>query len=48
MFALYDYDKSGLIESKEILIALANFTGAGKEDKLKFAFSCLMRTAMVS
>ena len=38
VFALYDYDKSGLIESKEILIALANFTGAGKEDKLKFAF----------
>lgn len=38
VFALYDYDKSGLVESKEILIALANFTGAGKEDKLKFAF----------
>ena len=38
VFALYDYDKSGLIESKEILIALANFTGAGKEDKLKFDF----------
>ena len=38
LFALYDYGKAGLIDSKEILIALANFTGAGKEDKLKFAF----------
>lgn len=38
VFALYDYDKAGLIDSKKVLIDMANFTGAGKEDKLKFAF----------
>mmetsp|Transcript_21361 Transcript_21361/g.48519 ORF Transcript_21361/g.48519 Transcript_21361/m.48519 type:complete len:230 (-) Transcript_21361:35-724(-) len=38
VFHLYDYEKSGLIDVKELLIGLANFTGAGKEDKLKFAF----------
>ena len=35
---MYDYKSAGLIEASEVLIALANFTGAGKEDKLKFAF----------
>ncbi len=33
VFKLYDYAGSGLIDAKEILIALANFTGAGKDDK---------------
>jgi serine/threonine-protein phosphatase 2B regulatory subunit len=35
---LYDYDKTGQIDAREFLIALSNYTGAGKEDKLKFAF----------
>ena len=39
VFRMYDYNQSGLIDAKELLIALANFTGAGKEDKMKFAFS---------
>jgi hypothetical protein len=30
---MYDYNQSGLIDAKELLIALANFTGAGKDDK---------------
>lgn len=33
VFKLYDYDQSGQIDAKELLIALANFTGAGKDDK---------------
>ncbi len=33
IFANYDYRKTGMIDAKEILIALANFTGAGKDDK---------------
>ena len=33
LFQTFDYQKSGKIDAKEILIALANFTGAGKEDK---------------
>jgi hypothetical protein len=32
---MYDYNKSGLIDAKELLIALASyFTGAGKDDKV--------------
>jgi len=38
LFRLYDYKKSGLVDAKEVMIAMTNFTGAGKEDKLKFAF----------
>ena len=38
VFKMYDYNRSGLIDAKEMLIALANFTGAGKDDKMKFAF----------
>jgi serine/threonine-protein phosphatase 2B regulatory subunit len=38
VFKLYDYDKTGQIDAREFLIAISNFTGAGKEDKLKFAF----------
>lgn len=37
-FRLYDYDKTGQIDAREFLIALSNYSGAGKEDKLKFAF----------
>ena len=33
VFKMYDYNRSGLIDVKELLIALANFTGAGKDDK---------------
>jgi serine/threonine-protein phosphatase 2B regulatory subunit len=33
VFKMYDINRSGLISAKEVLIALANFTGAGKEDK---------------
>ena len=33
LFKMYDYNRSGLIDTKELLIALANFTGAGKDDK---------------
>ena len=29
---------TGLIDAKEVLVALTNFTGASKDDKLKFAF----------
>jgi len=36
VFASYDYDKAGLIDARELFIALANFTGAGKEDKQVF------------
>jgi serine/threonine-protein phosphatase 2B regulatory subunit len=38
LFQLFDYDKSGQIDVREFLIALINFTGATKEDRLKFAF----------
>ena len=40
VFQLYDYDKTGQIDAREFLIAVSNYTGAGKEDKLKFAFMC--------
>jgi len=33
VFASFDYRKDGLVEAKEILLALANFTGAGKDEK---------------
>ena len=39
VFKGYDPNRSGLIDSKEFLIALANFVGAGKDDKIKFCFS---------
>ena len=38
VFQLYDYDKTGQINGQEFLIAVLNFTGAGDEDRLKFAF----------
>ncbi len=38
LFQLFDYEKSGQIDVREFMIALSNFTGAGKDDKLKFAF----------
>jgi serine/threonine-protein phosphatase 2B regulatory subunit len=39
LFQLFDKDKSGHIDVKEFFVGLSNFTGAGKDDKLKFAFS---------
>jgi Ca2+-binding EF-hand superfamily protein len=33
LFNMFDYRKSGTVDTKEVLIALANFTGAGKDDK---------------
>ena len=33
VFSSFDYRKDGLVDAKEILIALVNFTGAGKDDK---------------
>jgi len=38
VFQLFDYDKAGQIDIREFMIALSNFTGAGKDDKLKFSF----------
>ena len=38
VFQLYDYDRTGQIDAREFLIATSIYTGAGKEDKLKFAF----------
>ena len=38
MFQMFDKDKSGQIDVREFMIGLSNFTGAGKEEKLKFAF----------
>lgn len=38
VFQLFDNDKLGRIDVREFMIALSNFTGAGKEEKLKFAF----------
>lgn len=38
LFQLFDRDKSGQIDVKEFMIGLANFSGASKEEKLKFAF----------
>jgi Ca2+-binding EF-hand superfamily protein len=33
IFVKFDTRNSGMIDAKEIMIALANFTGAGKDDK---------------
>eukprot|EP00941_MAST-03F_sp_MAST-3F-sp1_P003129 g3129.t1 len=38
LFQQFDKDRSGQIDMKEFLISLSNFTGAGKEERLKFAF----------
>merc|ERR1712054_145800 len=32
LFQLFDYEKSGQIDVREFMIALSNFTGAGKDD----------------
>ncbi len=33
LFKMYDYNNSGLIDAKELMTALNNFTGASKDDK---------------
>lgn len=38
VFQLFDMDKTGRIDVREFMIALSNFSGAEKEEKLKFAF----------
>jgi serine/threonine-protein phosphatase 2B regulatory subunit len=38
LFQMFDKDRSGQIDVREFMIGLSNFTGAGKDDKLKFAF----------
>lgn len=38
LFQMFDKDRSGQIDVREFMIGLSNFTGAGKEEKLKFAF----------
>lgn len=38
LFQLFDVDRSGQIDIREFMISLTNFAGAGKDDKLKFAF----------
>ena len=38
VFQLFDTVKSGHIDVREFMIGLSNFTGASKDEKLKFAF----------
>jgi serine/threonine-protein phosphatase 2B regulatory subunit len=42
VFASFDYRKDGLVDAKEVLIALANFTGASKDDKCVFFHVVIM------
>lgn len=37
-FILYDYDKCGLIEIRDFLISILNFTDISREERLKFSF----------
>lgn len=39
LFQLFDKDRSGQIDVREFMIGLQNFTGAGKDERLKFAFT---------
>jgi len=39
LFQMFDKDRSGQIDVREFMIGLQNFTGAGKEERLKFAFT---------
>jgi serine/threonine-protein phosphatase 2B regulatory subunit len=36
---MYDKDSSGQINTREFLISLLSFTGAGRDEKLKFSFA---------
>lgn len=38
LFSMFDKEKSGEIDIKEFLISLSNFTGASKDERLRFAF----------
>merc|ERR1712224_28584 len=35
----FDKDRSGQIDVRELMIGLQNYTGAGKDERLKFAFT---------
>lgn len=39
LFKLFDKDTSGKIDVKEFMVGLSNFTGASKDEKLRFAFA---------
>ena len=39
LFQLFDKDRSGQIDVREFMIGLQNYTGAGKDERLKFAFT---------
>eukprot|EP00163_Fabomonas_tropica_P006709 TRINITY_DN1628_c1_g1_i6.p1 TRINITY_DN1628_c1_g1~~TRINITY_DN1628_c1_g1_i6.p1 ORF type:complete len:198 (-),score=39.02 TRINITY_DN1628_c1_g1_i6:7-600(-) len=38
LFALFDTDGSGMVDFREFVIGITQFTAAGKDDKLRFAF----------
>jgi len=38
IFQAFDREKCGQLDIREFLIGMSNFTGAGKDEKLKFAF----------
>ena len=38
VFQLFEDDRSGQIDGREFMIALTNFVGAARDEKLKFAF----------
>lgn len=39
LFSLFDRDNKGHVDLREFMIALSNFCGATKEEKLRFAFT---------
>ena len=38
MFEMFDTDKSGQIDMREFLIGISGYTGASRQDRLKFSF----------
>lgn len=39
LFSLFDKDSQGHVDMREFLISLTNFSGASKEEKLRFSFT---------